>query len=127
MQVLFESVKIVTSATGFWFFIGCIISLGMVIGAKLNEGGNGFKRSITILLPFSVVLFSTNLARVFDYARINGFGGQSFTNTFSIIFVSMAYIFGLAVGHLFISHTLKPYRKRLEELEVERQKILGTR
>lgn len=124
MQILLDSVHIVTSATGFWFFTGCIISLGMIVGAKLNEGGTGLKRSITILLPFIIILFSTNLSRVFDYARINGFGGQSFTNTFSLIFVALAYVVGLGIGHVFIGHILKPYRKQLHDLEVERQSLL---
>lgn len=124
MQIIADSVHIVTSATGFWFFTGCIISLGMIVGAKLNEGGTGLKRSLTILLPFLLILFSTNLSRVFDYARINGFGGQSFTNTLSLIFIALAYIVGLGVGHIFISHILKPYRKELEELERERRSLL---
>lgn len=124
MQILMESVKIVTSATGFWFFTGCIISLGMIVGAKLNEGGTGLRRSATILFPFIIILLSTNLTRVFDYARINGFGGQSFTNTFSLIFIAVAYVIGLGIGHVFISHVLKPYRKQLHELELERQSLL---
>jgi len=124
MQILLDSVHIVTSATGFWFFTGCIISFGMIVGAKLNEGGTGLKRSLIILLPFTIILFSTNLSRVFDYARINGFGGQSFTNTVSLIFIALAYIVGLFVGHIFISHILKPYRKQLEELERERRSLL---
>ena len=124
MQILLDSVHIVTSATGFWFFTGCIISFGMIVGAKLNEGGTGLRRSLTILLPFMLILFSTNLTRVFDYARINGFGGQSFTNTVSLIFIALAYIVGLFVGHIFISHILKPYRKELEELERERRSLL---
>ena len=124
MQILLDSIHIVTSGTGFWFFTGCIISFGMIVGAKLNEGGTGLRRSITILLPFIIILFSTNLSRVFDYARVNGFGGQSFTNTFSLIFVALAYVVGLGVGHMFISHVLKPYRKQLHELELERQSLL---
>lgn len=124
MQIFADSVHIVTTATGFWFFTGCIISFGMIVGAKLNEGGTGLKRSLTILLPFLLILFSTNLTRVFDYARINGFGGQSFTNTVSLIFIALAYIVGLFVGHIFISHILKPYRKELEELERERRSLL---
>ena len=124
MQILMESVKIVTSATGFWFFTGCIISLGMIVGAKLNEGGTGLRRSATILFPFIIILLSTNLTRVYDYARINGFGGQSFTNTFSLIFIAVAYVIGLGIGHVFISHVLKPYRKQLHELELERQSLL---
>lgn len=124
MQILLDSVHIVTSATGFWFFTGCIISFGMIVGAKLNEGGTGLRRSLTILLPFMLILFSTNLSRVFDYARVNGFGGQSFTNTVSLIFIALAYIVGLFVGHIFISHILKPYRKQLEELERERRSLL---
>lgn len=124
MQILLDSVHIVTSATGFWFFTGCVISFGMIVGAKLNEGGTGLRRSLTILLPFMLILFSTNLSRVFDYARVNGFGGQSFTNTVSLIFIALAYIVGLGVGHMFISHVLKPYRKQLEELEKERRSLL---
>lgn len=124
MQIFADSVHIVTTATGFWFFTGCIISFGMIVGAKLNEGGTGLKRSLTILLPFLLILFSTNLSRVFDYARVNGFGGQSFTNTVSLIFIALAYVVGLGVGHIFISHVLKPYRKELEELEKERRSLL---
>lgn len=124
MQILLDSVHIVTSATGFWFFTGCVISFGMIVGAKLNEGGTGLRRSLTILLPFMLILFSTNLSRVFDYARVNGFGGQSFTNTVSLIFIAIAYIAGLGIGHMFISHVLKPYRKELEELERERKSLL---
>lgn len=124
MQILLDSVHIVTSATGFWFFTGCIISFGMIVGAKLNEGGTGLRRSLTILLPFMLILFSTNLTRVFDYARINGFGGQSFTNTVSLIFIALAYVVGLGVGHIFISHVLKPYRKQLHDLEMERRSLL---
>lgn len=124
MQILLDSVHIVTTATGFWFFTGCIISFGMIVGAKLNEGGTGLRRSLTILLPFMLILFSTNLSRVFDYALVNGFGGQSFTNTVSLIFIALAYIVGLGVGHIFISHILKPYRKELEELERERRSLL---
>lgn len=124
MQILLDSVKIVTSGTGFWFFTGCIISFGMIVGAKLNEGGSGLRRSLIILLPFTAILFSTNLSRVFDYARINGFGGQSFTNTVSLIFIALAYVAGLGVGHIFIGHILKPYREQLAELERERQSLL---
>lgn len=124
IQIFADSVHIVTTATGFWFFTGCIISFGMIVGAKLNEGGTGLRRSLTILLPFMLILFSTNLSRVFDYARVNGFGGQSFTNTVSLIFIALAYIVGLGVGHIFISHVLKPYRKELEELERERRSLL---
>lgn len=124
MQILLDSIHIVTSATGFWTFTGCVISLGMIVGAKLNEGGTGLRRSLTVLFPFTIILFATNLTRVFDYARVNGFGGQSFTNTFSIIFIATAYVVGLGVGHILISHVLKPYRKQLHEIELERQELL---
>ena len=125
MQIFLESIKIVTAGSGFWFFTGCVISFGMIVGAKLNEGGSGLKRSVIILLPFISILFSTNLSRVFDYARINGFGGQSFTNTFSLLFVTLSYILGLWIGHVFIGHVLKPYRKKLSELEQERRRVLS--
>lgn len=116
MNDISESLQQVTQSPNFWFYMGLIVSLGMVIGAKLNEGLTGLKRSLLILIPFVLLLTLTNLSRVYYYSLQYGMGAQSYNNTIALALTATAYCSGLVLGHLIVAHAVRSALKN-EDIE----------
>lgn len=116
-----DSIIQVTSSQNFWLYIGLIIAFGMIVGGKLNDGFNGFKKSLVIIFPFIFVLFITNASRVYYYSLSFGLGAQSYNNTISLLITSLSYFIGLFIGHLIVSSAV---RTIAEKNGIDKSKII---
>lgn len=103
---MYESIRViesffeVTTGTGFWFNMGLIITVGMIAGFKFNESLIGLKRSLAILLPFSLSLVSVNAFRIFGYSQSADLGANAYNGTISVILTTVFYMIGLFFGHV---------------------------
>lgn len=102
-----DSTYLVIDSPYFWLYIGLIISFGMVFGGRLNEGMNGFRKSMMILLPFSLMLFVIMASRLFYTATIFPLGANAYNNVITLIITTFFYTLGLFMGHMVVSRTIK--------------------
>lgn len=99
MNELLESFIWVTTGGNFWAWATSIFIIGMVWGWKQNHSFTGFKQSLITLSPLILIYFFSSLNRVYEYAKIYGYGAQSFNNLISIILIALLYLIGLVIGH----------------------------
>lgn len=114
-----ESLLLVLSGDYFLFNVSTVVSLGMIIGYKLNEGLDGFKKSITILLPYSALLILTIYSRLLG---VEVTAANAYNGIITIIITSVAYITGLFLGHVVFN---KAKKDAVNESEKAREQIRG--
>lgn len=102
MQEILTSFINVTSATGFWFYMGGVVSMGMVVGNRFDESYKGFKRSIVLLLPYFVMLFFVTSSRVYEVSRIRLLGADAYNSLITLGIVTFFYVLGLFIGHVIL-------------------------
>lgn len=100
MNEILTSLSTVTQSQFFWFYMGLIITFGMVIGARLDEGVRGFQRSMIIILPFMVVMIITNLSRIYQASFTGVITPQAYNGTVSMLITAVFYVIGLFSGHM---------------------------
>lgn len=105
-QELINSAQNVIRVDGFLIFFSLIVTTGMFIGIRLDDGSRGLRRSLLILVPFILLQFLTNISRVYQTLNTQ-MASQSFNGTTTIILTSFAYILGLVIGHLIFKRAKK--------------------
>lgn len=100
MNEILTSLSAVTSSQFFWFYMGLIITFGVVIGTRLDEGVKGFQRSMLIILPFLVVMIITNVSRIYQASFERIITPQAYNGTVSMVMTAVFYILGLFAGHM---------------------------
>lgn len=78
----------------------------MYIGTRLDDGLNGFKRSMAIILPFIAILVIVNVSRIYQTSFTATLTANAYNGTVSAIITSLFYIVGLFIGHM-ISYKAK--------------------
>ena len=105
-QELLNSAQNVARVDGFLVFFSLIVTTGMFIGIRLDDGSRGLRRSLVILVPFILLQTLTNISRV--YQNFNQqMASQSFNGTTTMVLTSFAYILGLVIGHLIFKRAKK--------------------
>lgn len=79
--------------------MGLVVTFGMVVGAHLDDGLRGFKRSMTIIFPFIVMVLVTTLSRLYSVSLITPITSQAYNGTVTFVLSSLMYILGLFGGH----------------------------
>lgn len=97
---LAESWIMVIDGQGFLVFMSVIFSLGMYYGNKHDDGFNGFKRSVGVILPWVAIVILTNIFRIVETARVVNITGMAFNGTVTALITTICYIPGLFVGHM---------------------------
>lgn len=104
---LLLSLLMVTQSPGFFLYLGSVISLGMVVGYKLNHGAVGFRKSLVVLLPFTFVLLLTMLSRLYFLSFIQTIGPTAYNAIITIFVDLFGYVFGLWCGHYITKTAVK--------------------
>ena len=99
-ELLCKSTKFVTNTDGFLIFISLIITTGMFVGVRLNEGKIGFSRSLFVLFPYIILVSLVNGSRIYQTSLVTSVGSQAYNGLVTLILTSLAYILGLFVGHV---------------------------
>lgn len=102
MQEIITSFINVTNATGFWFYMGGVLSMGMVVGNRFDESYKGFRRSIVVLIPYFVMLFFVTSSRVYEISRIKLLGADAYNSLITLGVVTLFYVLGLFLGHVIL-------------------------
>lgn len=105
-QELINSAQNVIRVDGFLVFFSLIITTGMLIGIRLDDGSRGLRRSLVILIPFILLQTLTNISRVYQTLNVQ-MASQSFNGTTTMVLTSIAYILGLVIGHLIFKRAKK--------------------
>lgn len=100
MNEVYQSIQTVTNSPFFWFYMGLVITFGMTIGVHLDDGMRGFKRSMTIIFPFSIMVMLTTLSRLYEASQSFNLTSQAYNGTTSFLFAAIFYSIGLFIGHL---------------------------
>ncbi len=111
MNDILNSLQNITATPFFWGALGSAVAWGMYIGAKRNHGFKGLRGSLEVILPFAGFLLVSTIATTWQYAETYGLGWQSYNNSLRLIIFTIAYTFGLWVGHIVwcraVHHVLK--------------------
>lgn len=99
MNEVIKSIQVVSSSPYFFFYMGLIITFGMIIGVHLDDGVRGFKRSLTIIMPFLIMTVITTLSRIYSISHDVVISFQAYNGTVSFLISSFFYIIGLFIGH----------------------------
>lgn len=100
MQEILVSIKNVSSASFFWWYMSMIISLGMVVGAKFDNRFRGFIKSIILLAPYTLILLLTNISRLYETSLRKELTSDAYNGTASLFMVTIFYMLGLFIGHM---------------------------
>ncbi len=113
IKLYMDSINMVITSPNFFVYMGLIMSFGMVFGGKLNEGMNGMRKSLMILVPFSFVLLLSTSSRLFYTVMSNDLplGPNAYNSIFTLIFTTLFYTLGLFLGHTVVSQTIKKVYK----------------
>lgn len=77
-----------------------ILSLGMVIGAKYDDRFNGFKKSISLIAPYTSIIFLTNLSRMYETSHSKPLTATAYNSMWTLLIITIFYTLGLFVGHM---------------------------
>lgn len=100
MQEIWQSINIVTSSPGFFWYVGTIISIGMLAGSKYDNKFTGFIKSLSLILPYTFVLLLTTFSRLYQTYLIKPLSSDAFNGSITLIIITLAYILGLFMGHM---------------------------
>lgn len=97
---LYLSFLMVIDSPGYALYLGSVISLGMTVGWKLNEGREGFTRSLTVILPIFLLITFNTLSRVYFISLEAPIGANAFNSVIARLIDVPAYCLGLYIGHV---------------------------
>lgn len=100
MQEILQSFNNVILSPLFMVYMSFIITFGMWIGIRLDNGIQGFKRSIVIILPFIFVILLANTSRIYQASFVSPLPANAFNGIITTIITSFFYIVGLIIGHI---------------------------
>ena len=112
-----QSIILVSSSQYFWWYMGSVISLGMLVGAKFDDGLKGLKRSISVLFPYFFILFITNGSRLVETSWKQPLGATAYNSIVTLLAVTFFYGIGLIFGHLI-------KKRAVEEAQRSETKVL---
>lgn len=114
-NIYMDSVYLVIRSPHFFFYMGLVVSFGMIVGGRLNEGMAGLKKSMFVLIPFGFVLFMTTSSRIFFTSNLYPIplSANAYNGIFTLLFTGIFYFIGLLLGHTVVSNTVKKiYRQK---------------
>jgi hypothetical protein len=111
MQEIIQSLQAVTGATGFWFYMGGVVSLGMVVGNKFDDKYRGLSKSLTLLSPYVFILFLTTASRLVETGFKQPLGSNAYNSTITLLLVTFFYILGLFIGHVILEEAHKKVKQ----------------
>lgn len=100
MQEVQQSIQQVISSPGFFWWVGVIISIGMLAGAKFDNRIQGFVKSIILIFPYSLVLLLTTLNRLYIISYDKPLNADAYNGIVTLVIITLAYIVGLFLGHM---------------------------
>lgn len=106
MNLIIESLGMVTLNSGFLINMSLIMVFGMVAGVKMNDGIRGFSRSMAILLPYIFIIVTTTLLRL-SGAGFGTIGANAYNGINTILVTTLFYTAGLYIGHVIYSKAEK--------------------
>lgn len=114
MQEIIQSLYTVTSAAGFWFYMGGVVSLGMVIGNRFDESYKGFRKSVFLLSPYVILLILTNASRIAQIGFEKPLDSMAYNGLITIGIITIFYITGLFLGHVILRKAHKEVEKKAQ-------------
>ncbi len=100
IELIKQSFFFVISDGGFIPSVMTNLLLSMAVGAMLNSGIAGFRISISILLPYILVIALPTTLRIINYAsRTNGLSYTAFNSLNTLTLMSIVYLVGIFIGH----------------------------
>lgn len=100
MQEIQQSIIAVTNSQGFYFWVGIVISVGMLAGSRFDNKLAGFARSMAIIAPYGLILFLTNATRLYETSLKKTLSADAYNSSVTLFIITGAYIVGLFLGHM---------------------------
>jgi hypothetical protein len=120
MQEVNQSLLLVINSVNFWWYMSTILSLGMVIGAKYDDRFAGFRKSLSIITPYTMIIFLTNASRMYETSHTKPLTATAYNSLWSLVIITIFYVVGLFIGHMIDQ---KAKIKAHEEIKAEEVKI----
>lgn len=98
MNDILISFQVVWQAPYYLLFLSSVITIGMLIGGKYDNGFKGFKQSINIITPLILIIFFSNLSRI--YTTNSSISSNAFNGSANMIIMTASYFIGLFIGHI---------------------------
>lgn len=111
-QEIMQSLQIVTSASGFFWYVGTIIAVGMIAGAKLDHNFSGLRKSLFLILPYAAILFFTTSSRLYQTALVRTLNADAYNGLMTLVLITIAYVIGLFIGHVIVSNGTEQAKKQ---------------
>lgn len=117
---IITSLSLVTSSPLFYYYVSTIFAFGMVIGAKYNHKFNGFKQSMTLLAPYTLIIFTTTISRIYETSTRTTVTANAYNSLVTLVLITIIYVLGLFIGHMLdlkgkeVAH--KEHREKIDEL-----------
>ena len=126
MQEINDSLYLVIQSQYFWWYMSTILSLGMVIGAKYDDRFAGFKKSLSLILPYTSIIFLTNISRMYERSQSQPLTATAYNSLWSLIIITLFYVLGLFIGHM-IDRKAKQSAKELfnEPIELSKTDVMS--
>lgn len=115
MQEIMKSIEAVFTSPLFFTNMGMITAFGMVIGATLDDGVRGFRKSVAIILPYTLIIATTTITRLIDVSSRQPFSFTAYNSLVSLTAVSTFYLIGLFLGHVVFEYAQKSARKEIKQ------------
>jgi hypothetical protein len=120
MQEVNDSLFLVVGSQYFWWYMGGILSTGLIIGVKYDDQFRGFRKSLSIIAPYTSIIFLTNMSRMYETSQTKALTATAYNSMWSLLIITIFYVLGLFIGHM-IDQRAKV--KAHEEAKVEEKKI----
>lgn len=101
---------------GFPQMISATLALGMSIGVLRNQGATGFRVSLSVITPLLVCLILTNVLRIYGVSATTTIGSSAYNGSTSMLMITGAYVVGLFIGHIILSHARHQVQNKSKEV-----------
>lgn len=100
MNTVIQSLSAVVGGQGFPVFMSIIFTLGMYFGNRHDDGFRGFKKSVGIIAPWSMIVILTNVFRILEVSKYNTVTSAAYNGSITAFLATVCYIPGLFIGHM---------------------------
>lgn len=106
MENVISSFYLVINANQFLTMASITLMVGIFWGWLYDQKFAGFRRSLSLIAPHSILIIITSLFRITEYSTKNVFTANAYNGVMTILLTTFFYIIGLFIGHM-IDHNAK--------------------
>lgn len=100
MENVINSFYLVINANQFLTMASITLMVGIFWGWLYDQKFAGFKRSVSLIAPHSLLIIVTSLFRISEYSSTNVLTANAYNGIMTIFLTTFFYIGGLFIGHM---------------------------